>query len=113
MTAPGVTPRISGPAPAASSGFADAVARKRAALKFSGHAQEQMAGRRIALSPEQMDGLRRAVDLAEEKGAKTPLVLLGDVAVIVSVPHRTVVTAIAKDQLKERVFTNIDSAVIL
>jgi flagellar operon protein len=52
------------------------------------------------------------VDRAEEKGARDSLVLLRDMAFIVSVSNRTVVTAMDGERLKENVFTNIDSAVI-
>jgi flagellar operon protein len=40
------------------------------------------------------------------------LILLDDVALVVSVANRTVITAIDGDSLKENVFTQIDSAVI-
>jgi flagellar operon protein len=59
-----------------------------------------------------MVSLQRAVSRAEEKGAKDSLVLLRDLAFIVSVKNRTVVTAVDGEHIKENVFTNIDSAVI-
>ena len=34
------------------------------------------------------------------------------VAFVVSVPNRTVITAVDRDHMKQQVFTNIDSAVI-
>jgi len=34
-------------------------------------------------------------------------------ALVVSVPNRTVITAVARDDMKENIFTNIDSAVLL
>ncbi|HXF99832.1 MAG TPA: flagellar protein, partial [Bacteroidota bacterium] len=40
------------------------------------------------------------------------LVLLRDLAFIVSVKNKTVVTAMCGENLRENVFTNIDSAVI-
>ena len=36
-----------------------------------------------------------------------------DVALVVSVKNRTVITAVDRAQMKENVFTNIDSAVIV
>ena len=53
------------------------------------------------------------VDRAAAKGAKESLVMIDDVALVVSVKNRTVITAVDKAQLKENVFTNIDSAVIV
>lgn len=81
-------------------------------LKFSKHAQDRLDSRSIRLNDADMASLQRAVTRAEEKGAKDSLVLLRDLAFIVSVKNRTVVTAVDGDHLKENVFTNIDSAVI-
>jgi flagellar operon protein len=81
-------------------------------LKFSKHAQERLDSRRIRLNEEDMSSLNNAVSRAEEKGAKDSLVLLRDLAFIVNVRNKTVVTAMDGEKLKENVFTNIDSAVI-
>jgi flagellar operon protein len=81
-------------------------------VKFSKHAQERLDTRNIKLGQEDMNHIEQAVTKAEEKGSKESLVLLRDMAFIVSVANRTVVTAIAGDQLRDNVFTNIDSAVI-
>ena len=53
-----------------------------------------------------------AVSKAAAKGARESLILLDDLALVVSVKNRTVITAIAPDRIRENVFTNIDSAVI-
>jgi len=52
------------------------------------------------------------VEKARQKGGRETLILLGDVALVVSVVNRTVITAIDGESLKENVFTQIDSAVI-
>ena len=56
--------------------------------------------------------MEEAVDKARNKGGRETLILLGDVALVVSVVNRTVITAIDGDSLKDNVFTQIDSAVI-
>ena len=38
--------------------------------------------------------------------------ILGDVAFVVSVKNRTVITAVDSESMKENVFTNIDSAIV-
>ena len=81
-------------------------------LKFSRHAAERLETRQLALNDQDLVSLTRAVDRAEEKGARDSLVLLRDMAFIVSVSNRTVVTAMDGERLKENVFTNIDSAVV-
>jgi flagellar operon protein len=82
-------------------------------LTFSRHAQERLQARKIQLNESDLASLQGAVNRAEEKGAKDSLVLMRDMAFIVSVRNRTVVTAMDSEHLKENVFTNIDSAVIV
>ena len=50
---------------------------------------------------------------AAEKGAKQSLFMLRDVAMVVSIKNRTVITAVDRDSMKENVFTNIDSAAVI
>jgi flagellar operon protein len=52
------------------------------------------------------------VDRAAAKGSRDSLVLLDQTAMVVSVKNRTVITALGRDQARDNVFTNIDSAVI-
>jgi flagellar operon protein len=82
-------------------------------LKFSQHALDRMASRGIAFKPEDLLKLNDAVEKAAKKGSKESLVLMGDNALIVSIKNKTVVTAMDREAMKENVFTNIDSTVIL
>lgn len=82
-------------------------------IKFSAHAQQRMKTRGITLNAMEMDQIRSAVSKAAAKGARESLVLINNKALVVSVPNRTVITAVDEGSLKENVFTNIDSAVIL
>ncbi len=59
-----------------------------------------------------MERLQGAVQRAANKGSRDALVLMDNLAMVVSVKNRTVVTVVDKDNLKQNVFTNIDSAVI-
>jgi len=81
-------------------------------LKFSSHAEKRLAMRGIELDGSDIDDLKRAVDLAESKGSRDALILHSKAAFVVSIRNRTVITAIDEDNLKERVVTNIDSAVL-
>ncbi len=81
-------------------------------LTFSKHAQQRLESRNVHLDQADLQRLGSAVDRAEQKGAQESLVLLRDMAFVVSVRNRTVITAMGGDHLKENVFTNIDSAVI-
>jgi len=100
----------------ASAGPADGSFRQlldRQTLRFSHHAEQRLRQRGIELEPDQVDRIASAVDQAAAKGAKDSLVLFKDIAMIVSVPNRTVVTAIDGPSMKEHIFTQIDSAVVI
>jgi flagellar operon protein len=80
-------------------------------VKFSKHATQRLGDRNITLDKDQTDKLERAVDKAKGKGLKDTLVIMDNVAMVVNVNNRTVITAVSKDEMKENVFTNIDGAV--
>ncbi|PIT99169.1 MAG: hypothetical protein COT74_09165 [Bdellovibrionales bacterium CG10_big_fil_rev_8_21_14_0_10_45_34] len=82
-------------------------------LKFSNHSIERMKSRGITMGPDQIAKLNELVNKAADKGSKDTLVLMGDSALVVSVTNRTVITAMDREALKENVFTNIDSTVVL
>jgi flagellar operon protein len=85
----------------------------QSAVKFSAHAQKRLETRQINLTAADVERLNQAVTRAAAKGARDSLVLMDDLAFVVSVKNLTVVTAVAGSGLKENVFTNIDSAVIV
>ena len=86
---------------------------KGVALKFSAHAKERLSLRNITLSAEDLNRMNEAVNKAASKGARQSLLVMDNQAFIVSVPNRTVITALDGGSMKENVFTNIDSAVIV
>ena len=81
-------------------------------LRFSAHAQSRLNSRDIALSEEDIGRIESAVTKAEAKGSNESLVLLRDMAFIVSVGNKTVITAMQNDGSEQHIFTNIDSAVM-
>lgn len=82
-------------------------------VKVSGHAQTRLESRNIQLGEAEWARVRGGIDKAAAKGAKESLVMVDDVALVVSVKNRTVITAVDQNNLKDNVFTNIDSAVIV
>lgn len=94
------------------SAFGELLQQEETKIKFSSHAQSRLTSRNINLSDDDMGRLETAVSKADEKGAKESLVLLRDLALVVSVRNRTVITALHGDQTHGNVFTNIDSAVL-
>ena len=92
--------------------FESVLSKEMNGLKFSKHAQQRLDSRNIQLSDDDMANLSSAVNKADEKGAKDSLVLLREMAFVVSVKNRTVITAMDSANMKNNVFTNIDSAII-
>lgn len=95
--------------------FSDLLSEKiadKGQVSFSGHAQARMRSRNISFSESQMQRINSAVDRARQKGAKDSLLMVDDVAAVVSVANNKVITVVDEAGLKENVFTNIDSAVI-
>ncbi len=82
-------------------------------VRFSGHAQARMASRGVTLDSTDLARLSEAVGRAAERGGRESLVLMDDLALVVSVRNRTVITVMDGDSRKGNVFTNIDSAVIV
>lgn len=82
-------------------------------VAFSAHATQRLAVRNISLPPSAHQAIARAVDAAAAKGGRESLLLMNDLALVVSVPNRTVITVLDAHTGGDAVFTNIDSAVIV
>ena len=82
-------------------------------LQFSKHAQQRIDQRGIEISPTLIENLAEAVSKARDKGAKDVVIIDARGAFIVNVPNNTVITTMSGDEMKENIFTNIDSAVII
>lgn len=78
-------------------------------VRFSQHAQGRLEARDLRLDQGQLDRLNGALGSLAVKGGRTSLVLIDGLAMVVSVPGRTVITAVPASE--GAVFTNIDSAI--
>ncbi len=81
-------------------------------LTFSKHLNDRINRRNLDMSPEKLARLTDAVDRVADKGARDSVVLLDNLALLVNVKSRTVVTAIETEKMKHGVFTNIDAVVV-
>lgn len=105
---PAQVERRSGPA------FAEALqAATSQPLRFSNHAQERLRTREIQLTEQDAAHLAQAVEMASAKGAKESLILLDDLALVVNVRNKVVITALERGEESANVFTHIDSAILL
>lgn len=116
---PGIIPPSKAqPATAASKGtsssseisFAETLSQTQT-VRFSNHAQKRLEARNINLTDDGISRLSNAVDKAEKRGGKESLVMVDDMAFIVNVRDRLVVTALDSKSRGEGVFTQIDSVV--
>ena len=82
-------------------------------LKFSKHAANRLVDRNITLSDNQIARLSDGPRTAGEKGIQDSLVIVDELAFIVNIPNKTVITAMDQTETNENVFTNIDGAVIM
>jgi flagellar operon protein len=89
-----------------------AAAADERSLQMSEHALKRVEQRGIPLDGNQLDRLSKAMDTLSQRGSRQSLVMLDQVAYVVHPASHTVVTAVAPDQGKESVFTQIDSVVI-
>lgn len=82
-------------------------------VKFSKHANMRLEARNIELSTEQIKKIENGINKAEEKGIKETLMLVDNIALVINIENKTVLTALDKQETKSHVFTNIDGAVLL
>lgn len=93
--------------------FQQKLDKTKPSIDFSNHALQRLEKRGISLSNNDIAKLTSAVEKAQAKGVKESLVLMNNVAYIVSVPNKKVITAVDGPSMQENVFTNIDSAIIV
>ena len=82
-------------------------------VRFSKHAAARVEQRGIEVTDNLLNDLNQAVGKAREKGAKDVVVIGQQGAFIVNIPNNIVVTTMTSQEMKQNIFTNIDSAVLL
>lgn len=92
--------------------FRQVLARSLGSVRASRHAMQRLQ-QSHALDPGDMERLAGALDRAAARGARESLVVMDGMALVCNVPERTIITAVDHDRMDHRVFTNIDSAVIV
>jgi len=81
-------------------------------LKFSKHALLRLENRKLDPEANQIARLQEGIEMARSKGSKNTLVLVDNLAFVVSVKNNTVVTAMCVEQKESKVFSQIDTTVI-
>lgn len=96
--------------------FADLLQQKAEAsqsVHFSKHAARRVQERGINVTDTLLSDLNQAVQKARDKGARDVVIIGESNAFIVNVPNNVVVTTMSGTEMKENIFTNIDSAVLM
>lgn len=95
--------------------FNQILTKEMTGVTFSQHALERLQSRNIKLGQAELTKLNDAVEKAAQKGAKESLVFMSNsnLALVVSVKNKMVITAMDGTNTRDNVFTNIDSAVIV
>jgi len=86
---------------------------KSKGVNFSAHAKARLHSRGVDLSEGKLEALSQAIDKADARGARESLILSDEAAYVVSVKNRTIITAFDRGNLRDGVFTSIDSAVVI
>lgn len=87
--------------------------QKSEGIQFSKHAAERINQRGVEISDGLLDGLNQAVEKARAKGSKDTVIIGTQGAFVVNVPNNIVITTMTEQEMKENIFTNIDSAVLM
>ncbi len=82
-------------------------------LSFSAHAMNRLEQRNIQLNQTEKDKLEDAVNKIAQKGGKESLIVMDNMAFVVNIPNRTVITAMDQSSVKDNIYTQIDSAMII
>lgn len=89
------------------------IQEQESSFRLSAHALQRLEERKISLTHQERIDLGQAISRLHDKGARNALVVRSDAAFVVNVPNRTLVTAISQQELQQRVFTQIDSTVLI
>lgn len=82
-------------------------------VKVSKHAQERLNERNLHISDAQWNKISLKMEEAKEKGVTDSLVMLNDIALLVSTKNNTVITAMNQKEASSKIFTNINGTILL
>lgn len=84
----------------------------QSSIKVSKHASMRLASRGIEITSDELKRIDEAVTEANKKGIKDSLVIMKDVALVVNIKNKTIVTAV-KNEDEQQIFSKIDGAILL
>ncbi|AFA49275.1 TIGR02530 family flagellar biosynthesis protein [Acetobacterium woodii] len=82
-------------------------------VTFSKHASVRKEQRNIEVTEDDLEKLSDACDQAQEKGINNTLIMMDDSAFIVSAANKRVITVMDKNEMKNKLFNDIEGAVFI
>lgn len=82
-------------------------------VRFSRHARSRLDELEMSVSESQYRSLEEGVERLNERGAREALVIMGELALVVGVPRRVVITVTPLANAMGTIFTDIDSTLLL
>ena len=82
-------------------------------VTFSKHASVRKEQRNIEVTESDLEKLGNACDQAQEKGIGNALIMMDNSAFIVNAADKRVITVIDKNEMKNKLFNDIDGAVFI
>ncbi len=82
-------------------------------VTFTKHASIRKEQRNIQVSESDLTKLGEACDQAQEKGINNALIMMDDSAFIVNAANKRVITVMDKNEMKNKLFNDIDGAVFI
>lgn len=86
---------------------------KNEQIKMSKHAQERLLERNININVHQWEKIAHHMQQAKQKGITDSLVVLNNAMLLVSTKNNTVVTALDRNEVTNRIFTNINGTIVI
>jgi len=82
-------------------------------VTFTKHASIRKEQRNIEVSEADLEKLGNACDKAQEKGIGNALIMMADSAFIVNAADKRVITVMDKNEMKNKLFSDIEGAVFI
>jgi|SRR5690625_618434 len=82
-------------------------------VKVSKHAKMRLQEREIHINNEKWQQISEKMNEAKAKGVTDALVVMDEVALVVSTKNNTVVTALHHKEAADKIFTNINGTIIM
>lgn len=82
-------------------------------VKVSKHAKERLQERNITINDNEWQVITNKMIEAKSKGITDSLVVTNKAALLVSTKNHTVVTAMNREEAKDKIFTNINGTILI